>query len=680
MRTLLTVLGLSAGLTWATAQSPIALNYASGFGDCEVDEDADGLADQWLLYHSFGNQSWTEVGVTPTLSRVKRFTGERSQQITISRPAGEAGRIYLDARPIRPENVPYILPPAGTPLLVRVRVQTENLSGISARVVIYSGERQYVLANALPANTGGWHTLSAVVPLERLTTGELRFHFVLELNLSNGATSGQLWVDSLEVLWTQYPAPIRPRPNMLKIFHYIVPVSHWQELMDPPVDIAILPLNVVHALRPYLPNAKLGIYINAAQTFDRLPVPWQDLYGGYHFISQSHPHWFLRQNGNPFSNPGYPYLWPLDIGLQEVRDRFVQQFLRVREQIPIPEWVFLDDLGSFWQCDQYPNLDINQQAWTGFIEYVFPTIRQRIGNTPRFIMNSGSWAGRFVDGNPGEQWIQHLDGVMLEHVIVLYRRNNGGEYVYQPYRFNRRTLHMTDSTWWGTLRAVNAFPNKIWLLLPMCDANENPQMFRYILASYFVMAHSNTYLMVEDRRTRSNTYHKWVHRPEPWIPIGNPTGNWYVAAGTTNDHTGALFARNFEYGIVLVNPTESQTYEYTLPRAYKNWDGQVISAGTRVQIGPKTGLAFYAAPEIVINLSPQQVTALPGETVTFTVQYRNDGLADGTNIRISIPLPDGLEFVSSSTGGQFLNRQITWTLPQVRAGQSGTLTFQARVQ
>ncbi|MFN3690776.1 MAG: DUF11 domain-containing protein, partial [Fimbriimonadales bacterium] len=182
--------------------------------------------------------------------------------------------------------------------------------------------------------------------------------------------------------------------------------------------------------------------------------------------------------------------------------------------------------------------------------------------------------------------------------------------------------------------------------------------------------------------------HLWVNRPEVWVPLGNPRGAWRVAAGTANDASGALFARDFEYGIVLVNPTDpdpndpsrNRVYEYVLPRSYKDWDGNILPAGTRLQIGPKKGVALYAAPEIVLSLSPQQTTALPGETVTFSVQYRNNGLVDATNVKISVPLPEGLEFISSSTGGQYLNRQITWTLPQVRVGQSGTLTFQARVQ
>jgi uncharacterized repeat protein (TIGR01451 family) len=195
------------------------------------------------------------------------------------------------------------------------------------------------------------------------------------------------------------------------------------------------------------------------------------------------------------------------------------------------------------------------------------------------------------------------------------------------------------------------------------------------------MMHDNTYLMIDPRGSNApNIYLQWVSRPEVWVPIGRPTGSWRVQAGTVADHTGALFARDFENGIVLVNPTSNQTYTYTLPRAYKNWDGEVVSQGTTITIPPRTGMVFYAAPEIVIEVAPQQITALPGETVTLRVICRNQGLQSGANLQVSVPLPEGLEFVSASDGGQYVNRQVRWSLTRLDAGQTRTLTFQARVQ
>jgi uncharacterized repeat protein (TIGR01451 family) len=132
--------------------------------------------------------------------------------------------------------------------------------------------------------------------------------------------------------------------------------------------------------------------------------------------------------------------------------------------------------------------------------------------------------------------------------------------------------------------------------------------------------------------------------------------------------------------ITRVNPTPDREYTYTLPRAYKNWDGEVVPQGTTLTIRPRTGVALYAAPEIVLEITPQQITALPGEIVTFQVRCRNQGLQSGTNLQVSVPLPDGVEFISASDGGQYSNRQVRWTLPRLDTGQTRTLTFQARIQ
>ncbi|GIV05862.1 MAG: hypothetical protein KatS3mg016_1437 [Fimbriimonadales bacterium] len=654
-----------------------SIDYAADFGGFEYSTMGTGIADGWSVWRNFGGSaSHEEVGLFFQLTRSRAVEGQRSQEIRIARAAGEGEMLTCSAGVIRPDWDTAFLPELGTPLLVRLWVQTENLTNISVRVLVVTGQRTVVLAQ-LPANSIGWTPISAVVPLEANAEGRPRMDLRIEFTL-RGNASGRVWLDGVQVLQSGFSSFIRARPNILKFAHVNSPMPHWKLLLTPPVDFLIAPLPHSSAIANILPGVSTAIYINVAQTSNRQPPSYFDLYGGYEFVSDNHPDWFLLRSGQRFSNPAYPDLWPLNIGLASVRQRAIERLNAIHAEISMPEWIFFDNAGSWWSCDQYPTRTDILPRWTEYFQTVFNHVRQNLNR--KVILNGGSHAGAYLDGNEGTRWIQYVDGVLLEHVITFL----GGDprtFRYQNYRLNRATSPHTDSTWWATLRAINAYPNKKWVIMAMNHPDRDPSMFRYILASYFVMAHENTYLMVEARETgETNLYHLWVNRPEVWIPLGNPRGGWRVQAGTVNDASGALFAREFENGIVLVNPTENQTYEYTLPRSYKDWDGNVLPGGTRLQIDPKQGVALYAAPEIVMSLSPQQITALPGDIVTFTVQYRNNGLVDATNVKISVPLPEGLEFVSSSTGGQYLNQQITWTLPQVRVGQSGTLTFQARIQ
>jgi uncharacterized repeat protein (TIGR01451 family) len=99
-----------------------------------------------------------------------------------------------------------------------------------------------------------------------------------------------------------------------------------------------------------------------------------------------------------------------------------------------------------------------------------------------------------------------------------------------------------------------------------------------------------------------------------------------------------------------------------------------------VQVPPQTGLVFYAAPEIQITLSPEQANVLPGQMVEFTVRYRNTGTAAGTDVRISVPLPDGMTLVGSNPPARLEGRQLVWTIPSVPVNGEGTLRFTVRVE
>jgi uncharacterized repeat protein (TIGR01451 family) len=92
------------------------------------------------------------------------------------------------------------------------------------------------------------------------------------------------------------------------------------------------------------------------------------------------------------------------------------------------------------------------------------------------------------------------------------------------------------------------------------------------------------------------------------------------------------------------------------------------------------GWWFYAAPEITITLSPAQANVLPGQTVEFTVRYRNTGTATGTDVRISVPLPDGMTLVGSNPTARLEGRQLVWIVPSVPVNDEGTLRFTVRVE
>lgn len=677
------------GILWASviglsvsAQTIVNIDYGAYFADFDSGSTEPNIAQGLWIGGTWGErqQSLATAGAALTLDSAVKFSGLRSQRISISRASGSSGALHIHFDPI-PLNRRYFVPPEGQPLLVRIAYRAEGFVNARYGFRFCSGDRWGDLLPATDSTTNGWNILSQVVPLERSNQGGVRLLLRLEITLGEGAAQGTIWIDSLQVLAHPITVPARARPNPIKVAHYNVLPEDLAEFTTVPVQ-AVVGGRQVLALRQLAPHVETGVYFTPFTSFDHPTFHYIDLYD-YYDCDVNHPNWFLLDsNGNRIIDPDYLQNRPfyMDIGHPQAQNRVVERLRSLtRDRYFVPQWIFFDNWSDWPRgvqtTRQYRDWAALLPAWTSLLNRVAPVIRQELG--AKLMVNVGSRIAIFLDGNVGEQWIPQVDGIVQEGAWVIYNSRER-RYVYRAYNAARTPVHFTDSSWISTLRAVNAYPQKTWALIAQCDVNDR-EMFRFIVASYLVTAHSNCLLALDDRVSGgSHTFRAFHLRHELFIPLGEATGTYRVEQGNFN--TGALFARDFQYGIVLVNPHPELQFQYRTTRAYKDWDGNVIPANTVLTIPPRRGVVLYAAPEINMTITPSRDTALPGEVITFTVQYRNDGLADATNVRISVPLPEGMEFVSSSTGGQHHNRQIVWTLPQIRAGQSGTLTFQARVQ
>ena len=69
--------------------------------------------------------------------------------------------------------------------------------------------------------------------------------------------------------------------------------------------------------------------------------------------------------------------------------------------------------------------------------------------------------------------------------------------------------------------------------------------------------------------------------------------------------------------------------------------------------------------------------AFPGDTVTYTVAYRNMGQLPLANVQLVEQPPAGTTYVpgSASSSGVCDGRQVAWNLGALAAGASGTVTF-----
>jgi uncharacterized repeat protein (TIGR01451 family) len=92
-------------------------------------------------------------------------------------------------------------------------------------------------------------------------------------------------------------------------------------------------------------------------------------------------------------------------------------------------------------------------------------------------------------------------------------------------------------------------------------------------------------------------------------------------------------------------------------------------------------LAPPGSPELVQSKNVDQTTAVPGDTLTYTMGVANDGTADATGVTASDTLPPGVTFVAADTHGAGAYNSSTgaWSIGTVASDTSATLTITATV-
>ncbi|MFC1838222.1 hypothetical protein ACFL1N_01480 [Thermodesulfobacteriota bacterium] len=83
--------------------------------------------------------------------------------------------------------------------------------------------------------------------------------------------------------------------------------------------------------------------------------------------------------------------------------------------------------------------------------------------------------------------------------------------------------------------------------------------------------------------------------------------------------------------------------------------------------------------EISMNVSSPVVS--PGGMLTYTIDYRNIGNRDAAGVSIRNELPSGTAYIEGSLTGEGTldNREITWYIGEVPAGEQGSVSYEVRV-
>ncbi len=106
-----------------------------------------------------------------------------------------------------------------------------------------------------------------------------------------------------------------------------------------------------------------------------------------------------------------------------------------------------------------------------------------------------------------------------------------------------------------------------------------------------------------------------------------------------------------------------------------------VNNGQQVPVveSAKVGVAHEDFAHITIDKIVDRETARVGDVLTYTVTAVNDGGSDLSDVTLRDTLPDGVEFVSATSGGIHAAGSVTWQLPRMPLGQVFTFTVKAKI-
>ncbi|EIM71698.1 hypothetical protein A3SI_20302 [Nitritalea halalkaliphila LW7] len=73
------------------------------------------------------------------------------------------------------------------------------------------------------------------------------------------------------------------------------------------------------------------------------------------------------------------------------------------------------------------------------------------------------------------------------------------------------------------------------------------------------------------------------------------------------------------------------------------------------------------------------MTVIAGNNLTYSFTLTNTGAGPARNVEVRDRIPAGVNFVSASMGGSLVGEEVVWSLGELAAGASVTLTLEVMV-
>ena len=146
--------------------------------------------------------------------------------------------------------------------------------------------------------------------------------------------------------------------------------------------------------------------------------------------------------------------------------------------------------------------------------------------------------------------------------------------------------------------------------------------------------------------------------------------NIQVTADTGNNQVNSI-------GGAAINTGSAWSYANLFNLINTNIVGSNWFMGMVNVLGSWTGSVIFAYPDVAVSLNKNFDQAIPGDIVTYTITYQNQGYEEAQDVEIKLNLPQGVSFESDNSG--FVFDGSVWKVGVVRPSESKSFNLTAKI-
>ncbi|PLX44295.1 MAG: hypothetical protein C0609_05920, partial [Deltaproteobacteria bacterium] len=166
--------------------------------------------------------------------------------------------------------------------------------------------------------------------------------------------------------------------------------------------------------------------------------------------------------------------------------------------------------------------------------------------------------------------------------------------------------------------------------------------------------------------------------PENYDPLAGPGGSVEWSLGDLAPGEGGLF----EVHLTVKTPAMYPRATALIAPGTQIINIATLAAANAVSAATSTStVTVGTGPNVVLAKSQSDNIFHHGEIIAYTLVYENIGNEPATQISISDAIPAGTTYLpgSATAGGSFAANTVTWSIPSLAPGESGSVGFEVTV-